>query len=108
MDCTDRKPERVSSVQVSVRLPEVPQSSEYPESAGITGMAVFGNSKPTRQIELEKKIKALRDAGMVASAERLESQLNYHLHRTDEKITPMKPQELAKQAKAQKAAGVKS
>jgi hypothetical protein len=66
------------------------------------------NRKPTQQIDLEKKIKVLRDAGMIASAERLESQLNYMLNKSEEKITPMKPQELARQAKAQKAAGVKS
>jgi len=71
-------------------------------------MGFMSNSKSKQQVDLEKKIKVLRDAGMVSSAERLEAQLNYHLHKTEEKITPMKPQELAKHAKAQKAAGVKS
>jgi hypothetical protein len=50
----------------------------------------------------------LRDAGMISSAERLESQLKYHVSKPEEKITPMKPHELARQAKAQKASGVKA
>jgi hypothetical protein len=71
-------------------------------------MGILSASKSTHQIDLEKKIKILRDAGMIASAERLEAQLKYYIGKPEEKITPMKPHELARQAKAQKAAGVKS
>jgi hypothetical protein len=71
-------------------------------------MGILGDSKPKQQVDLEKKIKVLRDAGMISSAERLESQLKYHVSKPEEKITPMKPHELARQAKAQKASGVKA
>lgn len=59
--------------------------------------------KSTRQKELEKKIKVLRDAGMTSSAERLEYQLKCLIGNTGEKIKPMRPHELAKQAQEHKA-----
>jgi len=68
----------------------------------------FLDYKPPKQVELERKIKSLRDAGMVSSAERLELQLKCLANTSGEKIVPMKPQELARHAKAQKAMGVKA
>jgi hypothetical protein len=63
----------------------------------------FLDGKTTQQIELEKKIKTLRDSGMNASADRMEQQLKRISKTTDEKIKPMTPQQLARQVKAQKA-----
>jgi hypothetical protein len=59
-------------------------------------------SKPQKQKDLEHKIKVLRGAGMDASADRLEVQLKQIIRAPSEKIKPMSPQELAKQAKAQR------
>ena len=59
-------------------------------------------SKSTQQKDLEKKIKVLKDAGMNASADRLEVQLKRMTGISTEKIKPMSPKELAKQVKAQK------
>jgi len=65
----------------------------------------FLDGKTTRQKELETKIKVLRDAGMNASADRLDLQLNRLSRTPSDKIKPMSPQELAKQVKEQKALG---
>jgi hypothetical protein len=67
----------------------------------------FFEGKSVQQIELEKKIKALRDAGMTASADNLQKQLDRYSHTVPEKVMPMKPHELARHAKAQKAIGNK-
>ena len=63
----------------------------------------FLDGKTTQQIELEKKIKVLRDAGFNKTADRFEMQLKVMSRETPEKIKPMTPQQLARQAKAQKA-----
>jgi hypothetical protein len=67
----------------------------------------FLEGKTPQQKELEKKIKALRDAGMNASADNLQKQLDRYSHTVTEKVLPMKPHELARHAKAQKAIGNK-
>lgn len=63
----------------------------------------FLENKPASQIELEKKIKALRDVGMNASANRLEKQLLTFTRSTPEIVKPMKGHEVARHIKAQKA-----
>jgi len=64
--------------------------------------------KVPKQAELEKKIKALRDIGMIASAERLEKQLAHLSKDVEEKVKPMSPRDLARKAKEHKAMGGKS
>jgi len=61
------------------------------------------DNKSAQQVELEKKIKALQNAGMTASAERLSQQLARYTRVAVEQVKPMKPHELAKHVKAQKA-----
>ena len=62
--------------------------------------------KSPRQIELEKKIKTLRDSGMVASADRLEKELTILLNRegrADDRVKPMSMADQIRTAKAAKA-----
>ena len=61
------------------------------------------DNKSTQQVELEKKIKALQSVGMTASAERLSQQLARYTRVVVEQTKPMKPHEMAKHVKAQKA-----
>ena len=62
--------------------------------------------KSVKQVELEKKIAALRQAGMNASADRLEHQLAMitRVDSSEEKVKPMSQQELVKQVKQERAA----
>lgn len=70
----------------------------------------FLDQKSRQQVDLEKKIKYLQDAGMVASAERLQHQLNCFLNKSgsQEKIKPMSGKELVKKVKEQQALGQKA
>jgi hypothetical protein len=70
----------------------------------------FLERKSPQQAQLEKKIQILRNAGMVASAERLQRQLDCLLHRNgvEEKVKPMSGKELVKKVKEQKALGQKA
>jgi 5,10-methylene-tetrahydrofolate dehydrogenase/methenyl tetrahydrofolate cyclohydrolase len=61
------------------------------------------NSKPAYQVTLEQKIKALREVGMNASADRLEMQLK--MKSPSEKIKPMSAIEMKKKVKEHQAMG---
>jgi len=67
-------------------------------------MGLF-NSKPEYQVTLEKKIKALREVGMNASADRLELQLKTSERSPKETTKPMSSMEMKKKVKEQQAMG---
>ena len=67
-------------------------------------MGLF-NSKPAYQVSLENKIKALREVGMNASADRLEKQLHQNMNSPAERIKPMSGIEMKRKAQEHQALG---